>query len=167
MIKHELPEAYALRAIRWQLFCVLTFKRDGIVCAARRRRVFTFLVRTAESFGVRKFKSLLWIIRWEYGGKTKRGHYHILIGGLSQQTLSARDCSIISSLWQPRNGVAWVEPYNPALDGVGYVLKRPSEKNRHWTAESARYAGDDCEPMLSDSIYEALRRGVHCGRGRI
>lgn len=51
--------------------------------------------------------------------------------------------------------------YDPACDGVGYILKLPplSQGLRLWRESSSATGGNDCEPMLSASLIEAVRRG--------
>jgi hypothetical protein len=156
-----MPEAHALRRVVWQLFVTLTFIRPPKTRARSLPRLFRWLRTLADSCG-NYFPALLWVARFEVGPTGGHGHYHLLIAGIPQALLSDRLCRSLESAWRTcGGGLSEVTLYNPARDGVGYVLKLPARLGA-WGADNAAdpgTGGDDCEPMLSKALLHALKRG--------
>lgn len=156
-----MPEAHALGRIAWQLFVTLTFVRAPKTRSQSLPRLFRWLRDVADMCGS-YFPSLLWVARFEVGPTGGHGHYHVLFAGIPQALLSDRLCRSLESAWRTcGGGLSEVTLYDPARDGVGYVLKLSA-----WRGASGAYAaagtgigGDDCEPMLSNALIEAFKRG--------
>jgi hypothetical protein len=142
-----MPEAFALRKFTWQFFGTLTFRSMSERMSKRKGLLFAWLRDIADSDGVR-FGHLLWIARYEFG-PTNNGHYHLCIAGLPPRVVSRKHCQIYEESWYRRAGFAQVALYDPARDGVGYVLKLPAREEKR----------SDCPPMLSESLFDTLRRG--------
>jgi hypothetical protein len=66
-----------------------------------------------------------------------------------------------SKWWTVTGGLSEVTFYDRARDGVGYVLKLPPESRTYqpWNGDVLGSDGEDCEPMLSASLIEGMRRG--------
>jgi len=139
-----MPEAFRLRMMAWEVFGTLTF-RQGLndVFHTRKITLFSWLRDVAHVGGIH-FKRLIWVARYEFG-KGGEGHFHVCLAGL--YVLS---CRKFETLWYQRAGFAQIEPYDKAHDGIGYVLKLAA----HSCAPQDNYP-----PILSDSCFEALRRG--------
>jgi hypothetical protein len=143
---NSMPEAFALRLFRWEVFATLTFRkisRRGF--GARKAILFAWLRDVADTNRVH-FKRLIWVAQYEFGRRGEGGHFHLCVAGL--RLLPCRD---YEALWYRRAGFAQVEPYDKARDGIGYILKRP--------LRGGSIVEDQYPPMLSDSCFEALRRG--------
>ncbi len=146
-----LPEAWRLRDCHWQLFATLTFASPDLSQRTRVTSVFNWLRKIAKHSNV-QFARLLWVARFEYGRRTLRGHFHACIAGLPSPNSTPNFCRELKLLWEHRAlGFAQVQPYADARDGVGYILKQD--------ARESQTRVDGCEPMLSDSLIAAVRRG--------
>lgn len=156
-----MPEAYALRRVPWQLFVTLTFVRPPKTRSGSLTRVFAWLRDISNMVGT-YFPGSWWVLRFELGRKGGHGHYHLLIAGIPQALLSVRLCRSLESAWRTcGGGLSEVTLYDPARDGVGYVLKLPAPLGASGAdgAVGAGIGGDDCEPMLSKALIEAFKRG--------
>lgn len=143
-----LPEVYMLRRFDWQLFTTLTFKTEDVSNGAKLSWLFAWL-REISKAASRHFKQIIWVARYELGSRTQRGHYHLCIAGMPLDATERLSCRLYEAFWRNRTGsIAKCLPYNPTRDGVGYMLKRSD-----YSDES------DEEPILSDSLLEAVRRG--------
>lgn len=156
-----MPEAYVLRQFHWRLFVTLTFRKPLPSPAAPLPLVFAWLRETAGVAHIH-FKRLMWVLRFEIGAIASRGHYHLCLAGIPRALLDGQLCRSLESAWWTRGGgLSEVALYDPARDGVGYILKLPplSQGTRLWRESSLGTGGNDCEPMLSDSLIETMRRG--------
>jgi hypothetical protein len=156
-----MPEAHALRRVAWQLFVTLTFVRPPKTRARSLPRLFRWL-RTLAGICGSYFPALLWVARFEVGPTGGHRHYHLLIAGIPQALLSDRLCRSLESAWRTcGGGLSEVTLYNPARDGVGYVLKLPAPLGASGvhSALSTGIGGDDCEPMLSKALIQGFKRG--------
>ncbi len=155
------PEAYALRRFHWQLFATLTFVRPPRSRAHSLPKVFSWLRETAALARIH-FRRLFWVLRYEYGSCKRNGHYHLLLAGLPPALPDRRLCRVLESKWWTiAHGVSEVTLYAHNRDGVGYVLKLPPESRTNHPRNGGlfRSDGEDCEPMLSASLIEGMRRG--------
>jgi hypothetical protein len=155
------PEAYALRRFYWQLFATLTFGRSPRSRAHSLPKVFSWLRETAAVAPIH-FRRLFWVLRYEGGSCERNGHYHLLLAGLPPALLDRQLCRVLESKWWTiAHGVSEVTLYAHNRDGVGYVLKLPPESHTNYSrnGDVFRSDGEDCEPMLSASLIEGMRRG--------
>jgi hypothetical protein len=156
-----MPEAHALERVPWHLFITLTFVRPPKTRSISLPRVFKWLRLVARAFRV-YFPSLFWVLRYELGPKGGNGHYHLLIAGVPQTLLSEALCRSLESAWRScGGGRSEVTLYDPARDGVGYVLKLPpvSVASGALPGGNLGIGGDDCEPMLSKALLHRLKHG--------
>ena len=161
MTRREMPEAYALRRFNWQLFVTLTFRKPPGLKVRCISRVFAWL-REAAALGRIHFRRLFWVLRFESGPKGSHRHCHLLLAGLPPALLDRQLCRVLeSNWWTIAHGLSEVTLYAHKRDGVGYVLKLPPESrtNHPRNGDIFRSDGEDCEPMLSASLIEGVRRG--------
>jgi hypothetical protein len=161
MKRSEMPEAYALRHFHWQFFVTLTFRKTPRSKALRVSWVFAWLRETA-ALGHIHFRRLFWILRFEFGPKGLLGHYHLCLAGLPSTLITRQLCRVLESKWWTiAGGLSEVTLYDHARDGVGYILKLPPESRMCHSRNAGffRSDGEDCEPMLSASLIEGMRRG--------
>jgi hypothetical protein len=159
MKRKEMPEACPLRRFHWQLFVTLTFRkpRSKVRCTSL---VFSWLRETA-ALGHIHFLRLFWILRFESGPKGSHRHCHLLLAGLPLALLTRQLCRVLETKWWTiAGGLSEVTLYDHTRDGVGYVLKLPPEsRSYHSRGGVFRTGVEDCEPTLSASLIEGVRRG--------
>lgn len=150
MNQRSMPEAYRLRFFCWQLFVTLTFLKPPTSRATSLPLVFVWLRYVARAERIH-FRRLIWVLRFEFGSRGGRGHYHLCLAGIPPASLCQELCRILESAWEVRsNALAEVALYDPRRDGVGYVLKLPNRfPTSFGSGNSSGMSGDDCEPMLS------------------
>lgn len=156
-----MPEAFRLLRFHWQLFVTLTFVKPPTTRTGSLPLVFAWL-RTVAQVERIHFKRLLWVLRFEFGPRGGRGHYHLCLAGIPRASLCWDLCRSLEAAWQTRGGgLAEVALYEHARDGVGYVLKLPHPLQGSFlgAASSSGPDGNDCAPMLSASLLEAIKRG--------
>jgi hypothetical protein len=162
-LKDVMPEAAALRRIRWQFFATATQANEGLCGGTRKKMLFHWLRELSGASKPRThFKKLLWVARWESGSKTGRGHYHLSIAGLPTECVTTSFARAAEDSWRKIAGsIGEVTLWNPSLDGVGYILKLPSSFAEKRTLEDARLGNcwEDYEPTLSNSLRDTIRRG--------
>ena len=160
MTRSVMPEAYRIRRLHWQLFATLTLRKP-LCRRCSLPLVFSWL-RALSKMHQMQFGRLLWILRLEYGAKAGLPHYHLCIAGIPWASLDDRLCRPLESGWRTcGGGLSQVRLYDPARDGVGYILKVPYiPQDLLLCGESTSgIGGTDCEPMLSDSLIQAVKRG--------
>jgi hypothetical protein len=159
---NALPEAYALRRFHWQLFVTLTFRKPPPSKVRCISRVFAWLRETA-ALGHIHFRRLFWVLRFESGPKGSHRHCHLCLAGLPAELLARQLCRVLESKWWRvgGGGLSEVMLYDHTRDGVGYILKLPPESRMYYPQDGGvfRSDGEDCEPMLSASLIEGMRRG--------
>lgn len=161
MTRSEIPEAYALRRFHWQLFVTLTFRKPPPSKVHSISRVFAWLRETA-ALGHIHFRRLFWVLVFESGRKGSHRHCHLCLAGLPPASLTRQLYRVLESNWRTiAGGLSEVNLYDPTRDGVGYILKLPPESHMCHRCKGGvfRSDGEDCEPMLSASLIEGVRRG--------
>jgi len=167
------PELEGLRGVPWQLFCTFTFKDcgpAGLIPSPRKRSTMLFSTfRDLASFSGIHFRSLLWLVRGEFGEIGGRFHYHALIAGLPPSAVTTRRCLSLMSQWESHGGgMARVRLFDDSLDGVSYCLKDVgvgalAGANAY---ELSKFGGA-CDVTLSKSLLEAFERGRWVGQTRL
>lgn len=123
----------------------------------QKKVLFGFLYQSAKLLEL-PFHRLIWCTRYELGEKTKRAHYHWLLG--------SKDCPVtvtqmfqLNALWDsfPTAGFSRNHIYNPRLNGVEYVTKclsglafRGTEGGDFY--ESSKFGLDGADVTLSNSF---------------
>jgi hypothetical protein len=138
------PAVYHAMQERWSFFVTLTFA--GVVPApalafALQRRWLDVVSRPLLH---EIPESLLWLSREELGEQNGRLHFHVLIGEIRDASrINKRTCLALMSEWEKLTekrlgnaGMARCRVFQPALDGVGYVLKG-LESAGDWTLRGA------------------------------
>lgn len=151
-----MPEAEALRAVKWQLFVTITF-REELPRYRRRRQVFAFIREICErTVPSTHFKKSLWVLRWERHGMDGRGHYHLCIGGLRGDVKASGIPQGAVAWWSQKiHSIADVQIYDDSLDGIGYVLKLPAPSR--FSAKGSDIDDEESQPTLSKALI-SLRR---------
>jgi hypothetical protein len=161
MKRSAMPEAHALRRFHWQFFVTLTFPKpppSKFLCICR---VFSWLRETA-ALGQIHFRRLFWVLQFESGSKGSHRHCHLCLAGLPPALLTRQLCRALECKWRTiAGGLSEVTLYDHTRDGVGYILKLPLESRMCHRCKGGvfRSDGEDCEPMLSASLIEGVRRG--------
>lgn len=163
-------EKYLLEDMGWQFFCGFSFKSLKASEAVWIKMYFAMLREQAGNFGVH-FTDLMWAFRHELGESTGRPHFHALITGLPNSGVTPATCFAWMKIWEKHGGgMARVRVYDPALPGVGYILKGIDEA---YTNSGANWYelnkfGGRCDVMLSMSLIRHLQnrqRFGHRGQG--
>lgn len=154
----DMPEAYHLHRIRWQIMGHFTFERSRIP-QRKRRQMFNATMRELCKSHRMYFPKLIFALREEWGTrKDLTPHFHFLLAALPGHIDRKRFCRDCEAAWRAfGGGIALVELYTRQLDGAGYIAKRPDSKNGP--------AGDDCGLTFSDATLAYLRRLVKRERG--
>jgi len=124
---------------------------------ARFKMLFAWL-RELSATNRQNFFNLMWIARAERG-ELGRWHFHVIVCGLSRARITREYYEVIGNLWKHvGGGIADVRAFDPALDGVGYVLKGLEERYGAGanSYELGRFTGGQCEPIVSKSILKLV-----------
>ena len=149
-------EVFLLSQMRWQIFGSLTFRQERLPERVRLSMYFAMLRKVARQHNV-FFSRLIWALRQEGDGKLQHKHIHFLLSGLPRHAVTPATCSLMSQKWERiGGGMARIAPYNHALNGVEYILKRRGEIQTLGGFESAKF-GSNPDLMLSDSLWKLLK----------
>lgn len=160
------PEVSALRHFYWQFFVTLTF-RFARPSRSTQAKLFIAWLRELENLhrGIRCLR-LLHIRRFELGQRTGRGHLHACLSGLPVETKSEDFCKAAELAWRDLSrSSALVTIYDPARDGIGYVLKVPVREHIYDGNGKRIELREELWPTLSDSLIHAIRRGRYVRDG--
>ncbi len=148
------PDLWLLKDLRWQFFLSLSFASDRLSEAVRQRKARAFFNKTAEQLGLAP-RRLPWCLRGENGEHTGRRHSHALLTGLPETALSPQTCFWLMHTWEKgvRGGIARARLYEPALDGVGYVLKDLAGPDAY---ESRKFGDPAVDLTLSVGLWRVL-----------
>lgn len=148
-----MPEAHALRRISWQYFITLTFADEDISESRRVKLVFAFIRYLCKISNKTHFSRAAWCYRQERGGKGGREHFHLCVAWLREGQERMAICQLAKQWWRERTrSIADVQVYDDALDGIGYILKRPT-----LSALRSKLEEEELQPTLSKSIIRRLR----------
>lgn len=152
---NQSADRYLLARVDWMFFGSLTFRQERLPERVRLRMFFALLRRIAQREKT-FFPRLIWALRQE-SGPGGRKHFHFLLTGLPRHAITAATCSFMSKEWEHvGGGMSRIALYNPALDGVGYVVKCLWKAQATPGFESAKF-GSNSELMLSDSFWAKLK----------
>lgn len=151
------PYTSVLSKVHWQIFCTLTFSREGVGQSLRERMFFHWLRQAAAVCRV-PFRKVLWCRRTEHGEVGGRLHFHCLIGRLPQRSVHPGMCFKMMRLWEGvGGGYARVRKFNSEVEGPGYLLKGLSGEDAY---ESSKTVGGRPELMLSRSLVKMVAIGL-------
>lgn len=91
------PDPFLLSRVQWDLFVSLSWRVEP--SQDRARKYWFMLVRQIAEWSGLHFGDVLWLLRFELGETTGRGHYHALVGGLPHHVLYERLCKVIEQAW--------------------------------------------------------------------
>lgn len=137
------PLAYHLQKVPFGLYVTLTFGTNWTSSKTRNKveRLYSWLrFIYGHHCSDRTLSDKEWLVAEELGEVGERYHVHLLIGSLPKRPTKT-DCFAMAWLWkdQLKGGYAKIRPYNPSLNGVGYVLKSLSLTDlRSISSESGR-----------------------------
>jgi hypothetical protein len=117
-------EAYHLFRFRWQIFGHVTFAQIEISHRKRLHMLYAALRSSFAAFGL-KFRPAIWV-RCEEIGKLGRAapHIHFLIAAIPKHIDLEKFCQRMIREWRRVGGGLYkITPYDPALDGAGYLAK--------------------------------------------
>ena len=117
-------EAYHLFRFKWQIFGHVTFAQVEISRHKRVSMLFAAIASTFDGHGL-QFKHAVWV-RCEEEGKLGRAvpHIHFLIARLPKHIDIEKFCRRIPREWRRVGGGLYkITPYDPTLDGAGYIAK--------------------------------------------
>ena len=155
--------------VDWQLFATFTFKSVKVSDAVRVKMFFAVMREQAENMGVH-FKRVMWCLRSELGESTERFHFHALIAGLPNWSVSKATCFSYMKIWEKHGGgMARVRVFNPNLTGVGYTLKGVDEMYSGCDGNfyELNKFGGRCDVMLSKSLIAHLSQRSGQGKWRV
>ena len=154
----DIPEAYHLHRIDWQVMGHLTFERERILAIVR-NQMFQGTMRTLCKLHRFYFPKMFWALRAELGTrKDLCPHFHFLIAALPKCIDLEEFCRDCKSVWlECGGGISVVTPYSRQLDGAAYIAKCSDDDNG--------LVGNECGLMFSDAALEFLRRVVKRERG--
>jgi hypothetical protein len=149
-------EAYHLFRFAWQIFGHVTFAQIEI---SHHKRVTMLFAAMASSFDVHglKFKNAVWV-RCEETGKLRRPmpHIHLLIAGIPARIDIEKFCQCLARQWRRvGGGIHKITPYDPKLDGAGYVAKRAGGFNG--------FSRETCDLTFSPAALAYLKRTAERG----
>jgi hypothetical protein len=168
-LRQREPEAFALKTIHWQLFCVLTFRSAVPFESSRKKLLVSWLREFEKQLPGVDYRRILIVSRFELGKRGRRGHLHLCIAGLPQDLILGGLLPRSAARWwrQLGGGIACVRVYDSSRDGLEYVLKRPVAVHTHTLIDRpdrpVRF--DELVPTLSDSVLKTMRRSRHVRDG--
>lgn len=117
---------------RWFVMGTLTHKHrtSPVVQLERFRSLMDILGGVNRCYGSR----LHWFVRVEGDGENKKHHLHFLLGeervlnGYHRPMSRDDTCEFLSKNWD--HGISEIVPFSSQEDGVGYVTKIKSERER-------------------------------------
>jgi hypothetical protein len=152
----DCAETYHLFRFIWQIFGHVTFAHGEISPRKRSSMLFATIASTFVGHGL-EFKNAIWV-RCEEIGKLGRAvpHIHFLIAAIPNHIDLKKFCLRIASEWRRvGGGLHKITPYDPGLDGAGYIAK--------WAGGFNGYSGENCGLMFSPAALAYLKRTA--GRG--
>jgi hypothetical protein len=120
----DCAETYHLFRFIWQIFGHVTFAQVDISRHKRMSTLFAAMASTYVGHGL-QFKTAVWV-RCEEVGKFGRAmpHIHFLIAAIPKHIDIAEFCQHLGSRWRRNGGGLYkITPYDPILDGAGYIAK--------------------------------------------
>jgi len=118
--------------------------------------LFATIASTFDGHGL-EFKNAVWV-RCEEVGKLGRAvpHIHFLIAAIPKRIDVEKFCQRIGSEWRRVGGGLYkITPYDPTLDGAGYIAKRAGGFNG--------FSRETCGLTFSPAALARLKRTA--GRG--
>jgi hypothetical protein len=147
----DMPEAFLLHGVDWQLMGHATFPSANIARAVRMHAFTATLRRTCKSLRI-YYPKMFWALCHELGTRDDLSpHLHFLIASVPRHVDLEKFRRAFQAHWRRRTGgISRVLPYDRELGGAAYIAKYPSTECR----------GSDCGPTLSKALCKYLKRLV-------
>ncbi len=158
----EKPDVFILPLIDWQFFCHLTFKQERLPERVRLSMFFAW-ARTICGWHRVHFKRLVCCLRQERGEPLGRRHFHSLVSGSPRHVIHEDTCFAMKNEWEKLGGgMARVNPYDPTLNGEGYILKCLGVTSDPGDVyESSKFGSGAAEVICSESVYRIAAAKLH------
>lgn len=147
----DMPEAFHLYRIKWQVIGHLTFRRTTVTERVRNDMFTAALRQVCKRYAI-YFPKVQWALRHEIGTrKDISPHLHFLIAAFPGRIDIKEFCLRFESQWLERGGgLSKVLQFSRELDGAGYIAKL-SHSDGHET-------GNNCGLMFSEAALKKLKR---------
>jgi hypothetical protein len=153
-------DRFLLSQIDWQFIGSLTFRQERLPERIRISMFFSMLRKLARREHL-FFPRLIWLLRLE-ASPSGRLHFHFLLTGLTERAISTFTCNYLQKEWEKNGGgMARVAIFDPALDGVDYVVKPDGPFSG---CESYKFRGPSRlmpSRRLLEKLKSRLKRRVH------
>jgi hypothetical protein len=120
----DCPEAYHLFRFTWQVFGHVTFAQIKISRHKRLSMLFATIARVHKQHRL-AFKDAVWVWCEEVTESGRAApHFHFLIAAIPQHIDLEMFCQHLRHAWRGvGGGLNKITPYDPTLDGAGYIAK--------------------------------------------
>jgi hypothetical protein len=147
----DMPEAFLLHGIGWQLMGHATFPCANIARAVRTHAFTATLRRTCKCLRI-YYPKVFWALCHELGTRDDLSpHLHFLIASVPRPIDLEKFRRVFQSHWRRQTGgISQVLLYDRELGGAAYIAK--------YTCTECR--GSDCGPTLSKALWKYLKRLV-------
>jgi len=147
----DMPEAYHLHRIHWQITGHTTFRPVKIKRGVRSQAFTAALRRVCKSLQI-YYPRLFWAVCHELGTRDDLSpHQHFLIASVPRHVDLERFRQLFTAYWRRQTGgICRVLLYDRELGGAAYVAK--------YTGTNCH--GNDCGPTLSEALLKYLKRLV-------
>jgi hypothetical protein len=172
MFEMDSPMVHAIRDVPFDVFGHLSFKNPR----PAGREVHALMMRIIRKSGRLShthLERILFVARGEYGEATHRFHMHILLGNLGLLSHTTGYLMTMKDAWSAARfnvgsfagvmgDISQWWPYDPSLDGVGYVMK--GLERYEFAGEARSYElskfGLTDEVTVSDSMLRFASRRI-------
>jgi hypothetical protein len=152
----DCAETYHLFRFSWQIFGHATFAQTKISSRKRLHMLHAALRSTYIVCGL-SFRTAIWV-RCEETRQFGRAapHFHFLIAAIPKRIDVEKFCRRLKSEWRRvGGGLCKITPYDPTLDGAGYIAKRAGGFNG--------FSRENCGLTFSPSAFTYLKRTAERG----
>ena len=152
----DCAEAYHLFRFVWQVFGHVTFAQMRLSRRKRLGMLYAAIACTFDGHGL-QFKNAVWV-RCEEVGKRGRvvPHIHFLIAAIPKHIDVETFCQRARTEWRRvGGGLHKITPYNPILDGAGYIAKCAGGSNG--------FSRETCGLTFSPAALAYLKRTAERG----
>ena len=119
-----------------------------------------------EKSAASAFRSLVWVLREEFGEVTNRLHWHALVSGVPKSLVRSTTCLFMMGYWEGiGGGMSRIRVFDAGKDGASYVTKGLDEgqftksgANRY---EIGKFNGDETLMLIpSHSLQDQWKRAA-------
>ena len=147
----HLPDALHLQKVTWQLFGTCTMRLQSTSSQILRKTIAT-IRHVSRRYSRKVAKQILLFCKFE--GCPELLHAHFLMAGIPEHLDSKQFGADFARYWARHAGNCHVVPYDPVLDGIGYVTK-------------CDYDADLPDPYYSPALIKHLTSGDIAPVGKV